>query len=454
MNINWRVSIVNDIKIERIAPNDQKVIIDFGCKTMSEDRSEVSVTAGKQEVFSGCIKGQFSSLTINDLKNGPVYEVEIKTKGKSSVRLFRTGFVPGVVVNYIHPDDYTYNSSGRSPASPSILRLPDERLLISHDIYWGRGGQNLSKVFVSEDQGASWQYLSDIYPCFWGKLFVHKDILYMLGMSTEYGALLIFASEDYGLTWSKPTTIIEGGSREKGGPHKAPMPVVNYNGRLWTAIDHGSWTIGGHDSGVVSISTDADLMNSKNWTVTPFLPYNSKWPGTIDGGTPGLLEGNVVITPDGNLVNLLRYHTIGGNPGYGKAIMLNIDKDDPSVPLTFGRVIDFPGNMTKFTIHFDEKSKKYYSLVNRVTLGDDIKQRNILTLTSSKNLIDWKIERDLINYHDNGWPENHTKVGFQYVDWIFDGDDIIAASRTAINGAYNYHNANHITFHRFRNFKR
>ncbi len=43
-------------------------------------------------------------------------------------------------------------------------------------------------------------------------------------------------------------------------------------------------------------------------------------------------------------------------------------------------------------------------------------------------------------------------VGFQYVDWLFDGNDIIAVSRTAFNGARNYHDANHLTFHRVRDF--
>ncbi len=45
-------------------------------------------------------------------------------------------------------------------------------------------------------------------------------------------------------------------------------------------------------------------------------------------------------------------------------------------------------------------------------------------------------------------------TGFQYVDWLFDGDDLIFVSRTAYNGAHNYHDANHLTFHRVKNFAR
>ena len=42
--------------------------------------------------------------------------------------------------------------------------------------------------------------------------------------------------------------------------------------------------------------------------------------------------------------------------------------------------------------------------------------------------------------------------GFQYVDWQFDGDDLIAVRRTAW-AAHNYHYANFLTFHRIRNFR-
>lgn len=455
------------LDIIRIAPGDQKAVVDFrytGDNPVKKIFFELFIKGEEGHIFSFLTQieqGNEGTFEIYQIWNMKEYIIHIcaydkgsdKLIAKSPVRLLKTGVVPGTVINYIHPEDYTYNSSGRSPASPSIVRASDGRLFVSHDIYWKLGGQNISKVFVSEDNGASWKYLSDIEPCFWGKLLIHHDKLYMLGMSTEYGALLIYKSDDWGITWSEPVTILEAGSREKGGPHKAPMPIVEHKGRLWTAIDYGSWDTGGHASGVVSVPVDADLMDARNWDATPFLQYNSGWEGTITGGTPGLLEGNIVVTPEGELVNFLRYHTIGGTPDYGRAIMLRADQTNPRSGLEFYRVVDFPGNMTKFTIAYDEVSKRYYSLVNRVT-NENLKQRNILTLVSSPDLIHWEIKRDVLNYEDNGWPEDSTKAAFQYVDWLFEGDNIIAVSRTAINGAYNYHNANHITFHRFRNFRR
>jgi hypothetical protein len=49
------------------------------------------------------------------------------------------------------------------------------------------------------------------------------------------------------------------------------------------------------------------------------------------------------------------------------------------------------------------------------------------------------------------------KHGFQYVEWLIEGDDIIFLSRTAYDEvdseANNYHDANYLTFHRIENFR-
>ena len=56
---------------------------------------------------------------------------------------------------------------------------------------------------------------------------------------------------------------------------------------------------------------------------------------------------------------------------------------------------------------------------------------------------------DIFDYRDcSPW-----KVGFQYVDFEFDGDDIIFLCRTAINNANSYHDSNYSTFHRIKNFR-
>jgi len=478
---------VPEVAINRLAPGDGRVVVDWEASDLEElgpGNSRIVVECKERGGgWAGARRlepapGEYST-SIAPLVNGKDYEIRVRVYpggrpgpanraadptgqdtwagvaplAESAVRMVRPGPVPGVVVNYIHPEDYTYNSSGRSTASPSIARLPDGAYVASHDIYWQRHGQNRTLLFISRDGGATWRFLSELCPCFWGKLFVHRGRLYMLATETEYGALIIRGSDDGGMTWTEPATILPGGSHEAGGPHKAPVPVVEHEGRLWTAVEHGSWLRGAHDAGVVSAPVDADLLDPKSWSVTPFLPYDPAWPGTIRGGDkPGVLEGNIVATPSGELVNFLRYNTVGGVPDYGKAVVLNVNAKDPTAPLTFRQVVDFPGNMSKFTIYFDPVSKYYWSLVNRVTTPN-VRQRNILSLVRSPDLVTWEVIEDILNYEENGWPEDNTKVGFQYVDWMFEGEDIVALSRTAINGAWNYHNANHITFHRIQNFR-
>ncbi len=77
--------------------------------------------------------------------------------------------------------------------------------------------------------------------------------------------------------------------------------------------------------------------------------------------------------------------------------------------------------------------------------------RNTLALTTSPDLLHWTVRAILLTHPDV------KKHGFQYADWQFDGDDIIAVSRTAsddgLGGANNYHNANFLTFHRWENFR-
>ena len=448
------------LAITRLAPADQLVAIQ-GSFSGPIPCTEVEYVfrlqrRGGSTVEHRRIAGEEPRLEWSGLQNGVDYQLALTAYhrrtgaalGEAPTRLFRPGSVPGVSVNYIHPDDYTFNTSGRSPASPSLLRLPQGRLLASHDIYWGQGGQNLTKVFYSDDEGRSWSYLSTVYPCFWGTLFLHRGQVYMLAVSTEYGQLQVFGSPDGGRTWTRPVRIFPGGSRQTGGPHKAPVPIVQHQGRLWTAVEYGSWQTGGHAAGVVSVAEDSDLLSAQAWTVSAFTDYDPQWPGTVCGGHPSVLEGNMVVTPDGELVNVLRYDTKDAVPDYGRAIILAVDSSRPESAPVFRDVIDFPGNMSKFTIRFHPETQCYYALVNRVTT-DWVSQRNVLSLVSSPDLVNWTIQRDLLNYEDNGWPEDKHQVGFQYVDWLFHEDSIWALSRTALNGAYNYHNANHITFHKF-----
>ncbi len=72
--------------------------------------------------------------------------------------------------------------------------------------------------------------------------------------------------------------------------------------------------------------------------------------------------------------------------------------------------------------------------------------RNTLVLKSSPDLVHWTIHKVLLEHPDVA------KHGFQYVDWQFEGRDLIFLSRTAYDdeegGAHNF-----LTFHKIKRFR-
>ncbi|MFC1461694.1 exo-alpha-sialidase, partial [Verrucomicrobiota bacterium] len=143
----------------------------------------------------------------------------------------------------------------------------------------------------------------------------------------------------------------------------------------------------------------------------------------------------------------------------GKAAIVNIADDGKTVSFDpKNGFIDFPGGCKKFTIRYDSVSKLYWSLTNyaqdkdRKRAVNVERTRNTLALTSSPDLKRWTVKSILL-YH----PDVRNS-GFQYVDWQFEGEDIIAVSRTAyddgIGGAHNCHNANYFTFHRVEGYRK
>lgn len=280
----------------------------------------------------------------------------------------------------------------------------------------------------------------------------------MLAVSSEYGFLMIGRSDDEGRTWTPPVALFPGcGIRDEMGMHQAPTPVISHNGRLWSAVDYGTWERGGHSSGLVSIDENADLLEPSNWSCTEFLPFSHEWPGAVPESRWGLLEGNAVAAPDGTMYNMLRYQITyvfrddapRGAVTHGLAALLKVAPSDPEKQLTFDRFIRFNGGMSKFQVRRDGKTGWYAALVNRVADDSTPAQRNILSLAVSENLFDWKIAADLIDAS----AEDPELVGFQYPDFLMKGDDLLYVSRTAWNGAVNFHDSNYITFHRLPDFR-
>lgn len=344
--------------------------------------------------------------------------------------------------------------------SPSICILPNGNYIAASDFFGPNpearvDGKSVTRIYQSTDAGESWTILTDIVGQFMSNLFVHQNNLYILGLAGNEGNLIIRKSTDGGASWTSPTDSTNG-VLKTGRFHTAPTPVVQHNGRLWRAMEDADGVIQTWPKKfrafMLSVPENADLLVAGNWTSSNAMPYDSSYLG---GYFYGWLEGNAVVGPGGNMLNVIRVHTF--DKLRERVALININNTGTtatfSPPTGFK---DFPGGGKKFTIRFDNISKKYWTLSNYVPQDyrgviplDRV--RNTLALCSSTDLQSWTVESMVLHHPDT------LKHGFQYVDWQFAGEDIIAVSRTAyddgIRGANTHHNNNLFTFHRIKKYR-
>lgn len=435
-----------DIYICRIAPQQNSIHVEW---LKNGEKYRIYLRKKGEGQFSLIGETVKTEYDLTQLETETDYEFYVQSDiKKSRIRLARTGRSVGTVVNYLHPDDGVYQFSGSYLCSPSLVRHPDGFLLASMDVYEGGHPQNLTLVFRSDDDGKTWHYVSELMPCFWGKMFVHNNELYMLSCSTEYGDLLIGKSVDGGKTFSAPVVLLRGSNGKAGneGFHKNPQNVMIYDGRIYETLEWGCWANKDycHAAMVMSCSVDKDLLVPENWSFSEPVKFNPCAPEISDLPLCTMtIEGTLTVSPDGKLLNIMRFGK------FGKGLAYEVNTSDFEAPLTYRGLINFPANFSKFMIKYDSVSKKYYSVATRLYDGCSSSARNYLVLMSSDNLTDWEDVCVLYDYREC----DVKKVGFQYVDFEIEGDDIIFLCRTALNNAHSFHDSNYSTFDRIRNFR-
>jgi len=358
--------------------------------------------------------------------------------------------VPGVVI------DHSQASSGLYIGSPGLAVLTNGHYLASHDLFGPNSREfecPTTEVFRSTDRGATWKEVARVDCQFWSSLFVHRGAAYLMGTDKHHGRIVIRRSSDGGSTWTEPRDATRG-ILASGEFHTAPVPVLEHAGRLWRAFEDASsgtqWGVR-YEAGMLSVPVDADLLNRANWTFSNFLPRDARW---NHGDFKAWLEGNAVPTREGGIVNILRVDTAGLPE---RAAVVNVSADGKVAAFDPDRgLIEFPGGAKKFTIRFDPPSGRYWAIASIIPESQKIAVRpagvrNTLALTTSPDLVHWTVHTVLLEHPDVA------RHGFQYVDWQFDGDDIIAVCRTAYDdetgGARNHHDANFLTFHRWKQFR-
>ena len=91
----------------------------------------------------------------------------------------------------------------------------------------------------------------------------------MLGVSREYGDLLIGASDDDGVSWTAPTVLFRGANcSNMSGLHRAPMPVLISHGRIIPTCSMARGIPKVFGDAVLSAPVDSDLLCAESWTLT------------------------------------------------------------------------------------------------------------------------------------------------------------------------------------------
>lgn len=362
-----------------------------------------------------------------------------------------TAEVPGVVISHLP------KSGGCYVGSPSIAVAPDGDYVASHDLF-GENAPLTSRgrttyIFRSTDRGATWTRTAVIDGLFWANLFFLNDTLYALGVASGHGNIVIMKSTDHGYTWTTPADR-NSGLLFVGAYHTAPTPVVIGKCRIWRAMENADAIASDlpirYGALMISADLDKDLLRADSWTMTNTLPADQQHLG---GEMRGWLEGNAVVGPDGDILDIMRVHVWPGTPE--QAAILHVSDDGREISFSESDYVPFAGGAKKFTIRYDARSGRYWTLANDV-LPDFASEypasvRNSLTLMSSADLREWTMHKQVL-YH----PEVK-KHAFQYADWVVHGEDIVFVSRTAFDdeegGAASAHDANYLTFHRIPSFR-
>ena len=380
--------------------------------------------------------------------------------------------VPGTVIHHSPAASRVY------VGSPGIAVLPDGAYLAKCDDF-GKGTTEFesarSRVFRSDDRGESWEPVAVLDGLFWASLFVHRGDAYLLGTTKHHGLLNVRRSTDGGRTWTEPTDGSHGLLTPTGEYHTAPGPVLTHAGRLWRAAEDASLgTTWGYRYGAMMMSApvDADLLDRNSWTFSNVIPRDGSW---LNGDFKAWLEGNAVAVfdqnrPSGQVVNMLRVQTETGRGRVaaictasddGRTLSFDADAGPSDGGAGAAGFVPFDGGSKKFTVRRDPKTDLYWTLASVVppavtpgrgdgrTVAGGV--RNTLALRSSPDLRHWTTRCVLLHHPD---VEHHA---FQYPDWVFDGDDLLAAVRTGyddgLGGAHRAHDANYLTFHRIEHFR-
>ncbi len=324
---------------------------------------------------------------------------------------YQTTYSPGIVV---------VNENGKSVyyVSYEISTIVDQEELSVYTV--------LKK---SADGGETWTTVTAKIPHLrWASPFENKGVIYLIGSDLRNGdAMIAKISSDgkYQISTIAKKAKVSG---------TAPGSVVHANGRIYKA----------YLAATLSADENADLMQAASWR----LSNKTNSDGLAKYGN----EGSMVAGENGKVYQVLHTDKIN------ESIVLELSADGKTYTQLEGTdngYVYFPTCISKNSVVYDADSKTYISLSNIPTIGEkQDRQRNVLALVVSKDLIHWEIAEYLLVDREMTNPYYSASThAFQYVDFKIDGNDIVMVVREAAGYTNTYHDGNYCTFYRIDNFR-
>ena len=352
---------------------------------------------------------------------------------------------------------------------PNLTRLDDGTLLIAAP-QWGRRDKDVGRslrILRSDDSGRTWQEMPTL-PYEEGRPFVVSGRLLMFVQERTHKDFQIVSSDDRGLTWTDPQTVLE-------GPiwNISTSQVIRPDALYW-AMDYDSTGIDYKGKVMVRLDTGMSPLDPEAWSVSnvvgapevpdsltrSLFPVDNR-PQVFGGWRSPLvwLEPNTVEVA--GRIRVFVRPVIDENATANMAAVLDYDPDTNE--LSFTQFASWPGGQCKFFIIHDQPQTMYWMFSNLVTNSQDLlgwgeRMRDTKYSGGPGNERRWLFLHysiDCLNWFPAGcvarWPDRVHR-SFMYPSAVVDGDDMVVLSRTS-RDAENQHDADLCTIHRVRNFR-
>ncbi len=373
---------------------------------------------------------------------------------QSRVEIESIGDFPEYVADWeIEEHDTTY-----SPSVATVSENGKKVIYVAYEYANVTGGwtQNtcLVKIKKSIDDGKTWQDVGTVKDLQWASMFALNNEIYLIGNqfignAREGGAMIAKVESDGTVRSALISSVSEIGG---GGPGTV---LIHEAGGVKTVFK-------AYNKKTVYARADSDLLDPSSWNASDKLSnvVTLDWVRSASGNSSqssfSVCEGNLTVM-DGIIYNIMRIDNLKHSTlEKGYAVLVKLVSDgNGGYKYQDPQLIEFPTTWTKFAVRYDEQTDTYITLSNIKTHKNAInRQRSVLCLATSKDLVNWTIqEYVLVDREMMNSVCSAAAHGFQYADFVIDGDNIIMAVREASGNTALYHDGNYTTFYRIDNFR-